>query len=95
MDACGCVVVAVVVVVVSTLNHPFSPASSVDPVPVLIPYPREILIMWSQTLRQRKTEKYNNRKLKCHAASEVSAYRVREHNNTSRTGKIGRRAKRQ
>ena len=45
------------VVVVFTLNRPFYPASSVHPVSVLIPNPREILIMWSQTaVRQRKTK---------------------------------------
>ena len=47
---------AVVVVAVFTLNGPFYPASSVHPVSVLIPYPREILILWSQTaVRHRKT----------------------------------------
>ena len=51
-------VVVVVVVVVFTLNRHFYPASSVHPVPVLISYPREILIRWSQTVRQRKTKKY-------------------------------------
>ena len=43
------VVFVVVVVVVFTLNRPFYPASSVHPVSVLIPSPREILILWSQT----------------------------------------------
>ena len=45
-----------VVVVVFTLNRRFYPASSVHPVSVLIPYPDEILILWSQTVRQRKTK---------------------------------------
>ena len=72
----------VVVVVVFTLNRPFYPASSVHPVSVLIPFPREILLLWSQTVRQRKTKKIKlNRKFKCQA-SEVLAYRVREHTNT-------------
>ena len=31
---------------------------SVHPVSVLIPYPREIPILWPQTVRQRKTKKY-------------------------------------
>ena len=44
-------------VVVFTLNRSFYPASSVHPVSVLIPYPREILILWSQTVRQSKTKK--------------------------------------
>ena len=50
------VVVVVVVVVDFKLNRPFDPASSVHPVYVLIPYPREILTLWSQTVRQRKTK---------------------------------------
>ena len=50
-----------VVVVVLTLNNNFYAASSAHPVSVLIPYPREIrvLIMWSQTERQRKTKNEN------------------------------------
>ena len=55
---CGPVVV-VVVVVVFTLNRPFCPASSAHPVSVLILYPREILILWSLTVRQRKTKNKN------------------------------------
>ena len=43
--------------VVFTLNRPFYPASSAHPVSVLIPYPGEILILWPQTVRQRKTKK--------------------------------------
>ena len=43
-------VVGVVVVVVFKLNRPFYPASSVHPVSVLIPYPREIMILWSHRL---------------------------------------------
>lgn len=39
------------VCVVFTLNRPFYPTTSVHPVPVLIPYSREILIMCSQTVR--------------------------------------------
>ena len=35
---------------------PFYPASSVHPVSVVIPHPREIYILWSQTVRQRKTK---------------------------------------
>ena len=44
---------SVVVVVVFTLNRLFYPASSVLPVSVLIPYPREILMLWSQTAVRR------------------------------------------
>ena len=44
------------VIAVFTLNRPFYPSSSVHPVSVLIPHPREILILWSQTVRQRKTK---------------------------------------
>ena len=51
------VVVVVVIVVVCTSNRPFYPASSAHPVSVLIPCPREILILWSQTVRQTKTKK--------------------------------------
>ena len=52
------VVVAVVVVAaVFTLNRPFYPALSAHPVSALILYPKEILILWSQTVRQRKTKK--------------------------------------
>ena len=43
--------------VVFTSNRPFYPAS-VHPVSVLIPYPRELLILWSQTVRQRMTKKH-------------------------------------
>ena len=47
----------VVVVAVFILNRPFYQASSVHPVSVLIPYPRDMLILWSQTtVRQRKTK---------------------------------------
>ena len=46
-----------------TLSSPFYPASSsVHPVPVLNPYPREILITWLQTVRQKNTKNINNRK---------------------------------
>ena len=37
------------VVVVFTFHRLFYPTSSVHPVSVLIPYPREIPIRWSQT----------------------------------------------
>lgn len=40
--------------VVFTLNRCFYPASSVHPVSVLIPYPRQTIILWSQIMRQRK-----------------------------------------
>ena len=52
------IAVVVAVVFVFTLNRPFYPASSVQPVSVVIPYPREIPILWSQTVRRRKTKKY-------------------------------------
>ena len=48
------------VVVVFTLNRIFYQASSLHPVSVLIPYPREILILWSHT----ETEKYQKHKIK-------------------------------
>ena len=45
------------VVVVFTLNCSFYPTTSAaHPVSVLILYPREIQIMWSQTVRQRKNK---------------------------------------
>ena len=51
-------VVVVVVVVVFTLNRSFYPATSaVPPVSFLIIRPREIQILWSQTVRQRKTKR--------------------------------------
>ena len=67
--------------VVFTLNRCFYPASSVHPVSVLIPYPREILFLWSQTVRQRKPPTENNRRV-MGKASETPAcrVRVREHN---------------
>ena len=50
-------VVVVVVVVVFTLNRSFYPTTSAaPPVSVLILHPREVQIMWSQTVRQRKTK---------------------------------------
>ena len=38
------------------LHRSFYPTSSVHPVSVLILHPREIQIMWSQTVKQRKTK---------------------------------------
>ena len=64
------------VVVVLILNCPFYPASSVHPVSVLISYTREILIMWSQTVRQRKT-KYTIIANSCLASEMPEVYRVR------------------
>ena len=43
-----------VVCVVFTLNRSFYPTTSVHPVSVLIVHPREIQILWSQTVRQGK-----------------------------------------
>ena len=52
------VVVVVVVVVVFTLKRSFYPTTSaVHPVSFLILHPREIQILWSQTVRQRKTKR--------------------------------------
>ena len=42
------------VCVVFTLNRPSYPASSVHPVSVLTSYPRDILVMWSQTETRRR-----------------------------------------
>ena len=66
------VVVVVVAVVVFILNRPYYPTSSVHPVSVQILSPREILILSSQTVRQRKTTKRKNRDSKCQA-SEINA----------------------
>ena len=45
-------------VVVFTLNRSFYPTTSaVPPVSFLILHPREIQILWSQTVRQRKTKR--------------------------------------
>ena len=74
------------VCVVFTLNRPFYPASSVRPVCVLIPYPRVIIIMWLQTVGQRKTENKNNREFTSQA-SKRSAYRIRDNTNTIKTRK--------
>ena len=52
LSACVCILH---VRVAYTLNRPFYPASSVHAVSVLIPCSREMLVMWSQTVRQRKT----------------------------------------
>ena len=49
----------IVVVVVFTLNRSFYPTTSpVPPVPFLILHPRELQILWSQTVRQRKTKRW-------------------------------------
>ena len=70
--------------------RPLYSASSGRPVSVLIPYPRqvpEVLIMWSKTVRQSKTENRNDRKF-MGQASEMPAYRVREHHNTKQNQEI-------
>ena len=74
-----------VVCVVFTLNRSFYPTTSVHPVSVLIVHPREIEIMWSHTVRQRKTKTTAINQGK---ASEMLAYLVRQHNKTSQTRKI-------
>ena len=52
------VVVVVVVVAVFTINRSFYPTTSAVPqVSFLILHPREIQILWSQTVRQRKTKR--------------------------------------
>ena len=61
--------------VVFTLNRSFYPASSAHPVPVLIPYPGEIVVLWAQIERQRNTENQNYRKF-MGKASAMSAYWV-------------------
>ena len=93
--------------VVFTLNRSFYPTTSVHPASVLILHPREIQIMWSQTVRQRKNKTAINqgkasghrlrpRKTKTTAinrgkASETLAYLVREHDKTSQTRKRRKR----
>ena len=55
-------IVVVVVVVVFTLNRSFYPTTAaVHPVSVLIFYPREIQILWSQTVRQKKQKSLESR----------------------------------
>ena len=73
------------VCVVFTLICSFYSPISVHPVSVLILHPKEIQIMWSQTVRQRKnkTTAINQGK-----ASEMLADLVREHNKTSQTRNI-------
>ena len=79
--------------VVFTLNRSFYPTTSVHAVSVLILHPREILNLWSQTVRQRKTKTTAINQGK---ASEMLAYLIREHNKTSHTRKIRKvRTKRQ
>ena len=73
-------------VFVFTLNRLFYPASSVHPVSVLIPYPRNtdsVVTDW-EIEDDQKPKKYA--KFKCQA-SEMPACRVRQHNNTSKTRK--------
>ena len=54
------VVVVVVIVVFTLINRSFYPTTSaVHPVSFLILHPREIQIMWSQTV---KTEKHQTKK---------------------------------
>ena len=49
--------VVVVVVVVFALNRSFYPTTSAVPPVFFLINPREIQIMWSQTVRQRKTKR--------------------------------------
>ena len=48
------------VCVVFTLNRSFYPTTSVHPVSALILHPREIQIMWSQTVRQKYADELLN-----------------------------------
>ena len=73
------------VCVVFKVYRSFYSTTSVHPVSVLILHPTETKIMWSQTVRQRKTKTTAINRGK---ASEMLAYLVREHNKTSQTRKI-------
>ena len=79
----------VLVCVVFTLDRRFYPASSTHPVSVLIPYPRNIYEffcghrLWD---RGRPKNKYNRKFMG--QASEVPAYRVREHKQHKQEQKI-------
>ena len=56
------VVVVVVVVVVFTLKRSFYPTTSaVHPVSFLILHPREIQILWSDSINRSETEKNQGR----------------------------------
>ena len=70
------------VVVVFTLNRSFYPTTSaVHPVSVLILHPREMQILWSQTVRQRKTKRWRIKVGK----SSTSVYRVRDVHGTKKS----------
>ena len=68
----------------STQLHQYTQSA----VSVLIPCPREMLILWLQTAvkQRKKTKKQEIIANKCQAR-KTPAYRVREHNNTSKTSK--------
>ena len=78
---------------VFTLNLPFYPTSSVHPVSVLVSYyllsyGRDLLIMWSQTVRQRKTKTSNNRKFMSKTsemAASVPGTKTQQHKQDRRT----------
>ena len=86
LHSCNLVAVRTAIVcVVFTLNHCFYPTTSVHAVSVLILHPREIQILWSQTVRQRETKTTTINQGK---AGEMLAYLVREHQKkTSQTRK--------
>ena len=74
---CLVVVVVVVVVFFSPNRSFYSTTPVVDPVPILILHIREIQIMWSQTVGQRKTKMQSrinqSRQIKCqHTGYEIT-----------------------
>ena len=89
----SCEAAIVVVFVVFTSSLPFYPTSSVHPVSVLIPYPREIVILWSQTLRQRETKNKTKQQIQVSSKLSVSVpgTRTQQHkqdrNNKSKTAR--------
>ena len=66
------------VCVVFTLNRPSYPASSVHPVSVLTSYPRDILVMWSETETRRRQKTTVFFFIFLSKPGETPAYRVRE-----------------
>ena len=69
------------VVVFLTLHRPFYPALSVHAVSLLIPYPREIRILWSQTVRQEKAE--NVKKVSTSSVKQMKCQRTGYENTTT------------
>ena len=76
-------VLRAVVVVVFTLNRSFyTTTSAAPPVSFLILHPRDIQIMWSQTVRQRTNKRWRFRVRK--SSASVPGTRVKKKKNATR-----------